>query len=108
YFFAVRDTPKGKVFVPSKKGGAMEVSSWKDLILLILWTLPLGGALAVLAWRLEGMGFISQTVLYATYTVIGVVMLYQVYKILHVNVPILRKGVPEDDRYEFKNVAALN
>ncbi|MFA9559724.1 NarK family nitrate/nitrite MFS transporter [Evansella sp. AB-rgal1] len=108
YFFSVKDTPEGKAFVVPKKSGAMEVSTWKDMISLILWTLPLGGALGVLAWRLEGMGFISSTVLYITYAVIGTVMVYQVYKILEVNVPILRKGVPKDDQYNFKNVAALN
>ncbi|SDZ67917.1 MFS transporter, NNP family, nitrate/nitrite transporter [Evansella caseinilytica] len=108
YFFSVKDTPEGKQFIAPKKNGAMEVSSWKDMIQLILWTLPLGGALGVLAWRLEGMGFISTTVLYSAYLVIALVMAYQIYKILQVNVPLLRKGVPEDDRYRFKNVAALN
>ncbi|UTR13279.1 NarK family nitrate/nitrite MFS transporter [Salipaludibacillus sp. LMS25] len=108
YYLFARDTPEGKAFIKPKKSGAMEVSSWKDLVLLIIWTLPLGGALAVLAWRLAGMGFISTTVLHATYTVIGLTMIYQIYKILHVNIPILRRGVPEDDKYEFKNVAALN
>lgn len=108
YFLAVRDTPKGKTFIKSKKAGAMEVSTWKDMVWLIVWTIPLGGALAVLAWRVAGMGFISHTILYLTYTVIGVTMIYQIYKILQVNVPILKKGVPEDDKYNFKNVAALN
>ncbi|MDG5786195.1 NarK family nitrate/nitrite MFS transporter [Evansella sp. AB-P1] len=108
YFLCVKDTPEGKSFVVPKKTGAMEVSSWKDMIWLILWTIPLGGALAVLAWRLEGMGFLSTNVLYMTYTVIGIVMIYQIYKILQVNIPILRKGVPKDDQYNFKNVAALN
>ncbi|MDQ0256192.1 NNP family nitrate/nitrite transporter-like MFS transporter [Evansella vedderi] len=108
YYFAVRDTPKGKEFVVPKRSGAMEVSSWKDLIQLIIWTLPLGGALGVLAWRLEGMGFISSITLYLIYFSIAIVMVYQIYKILQVNVPILRKGVPKDDQYKFKNVAALN
>ncbi|SES38906.1 MFS transporter, NNP family, nitrate/nitrite transporter [Salipaludibacillus aurantiacus] len=108
YFIAVRDTPEGKAYIKPKKSGAMEVSSWKDLILLIIWTVPLGGALAVLAWRLAGLGFISHTVLHVTYVVIGLTIIYQIYKILQVNIPILKRGVPEDDKYEFKNVAALN
>jgi NNP family nitrate/nitrite transporter-like MFS transporter len=36
------------------------------------------------------------------------VVLYQVWQVLRVNLPILRKGVPEDDRYPFSSVAALN
>jgi MFS transporter, NNP family, nitrate/nitrite transporter len=37
-----------------------------------------------------------------------VVIVYQVVQVLRVNIPILKKGVPEDDRYPFKSVAALN
>lgn len=108
YFFAVKDTPDGKEYIRPKKSGAMEVSTWGDMIRLILWTIPLGGALAVLAWRLEGLGFISTSVLYSIYTVITVAFAFQVYKILQINVPILKKGVPKDDQYNFKNVVALN
>lgn len=108
YFFAVKDTPDGKEYIRPKRNGAMEVSSWGDMVQLILWTIPLGGALAILAWRLNGLGFITSTVLNVTYGVIIVTFIYQVYKIIEINVPILKKGVPKDDRYKFKNVAALN
>lgn len=108
YFFVVKDTPEGKVYQKPKKVGAMEVSSWGDMIQLILWTFPLAGALGVLAWRLKNLGFINETALNVTYFVLAVVFIYQVYKILQVNVPILKKGVPEDDRYKFRNVGVLN
>jgi MFS transporter, NNP family, nitrate/nitrite transporter len=36
------------------------------------------------------------------------VVIYQIVQALRVNIPILKKGVPEDDRYPFKSVAALN
>ncbi|WP_019412896.1 hypothetical protein [Paenisporosarcina sp. TG20] len=48
------------------------------------------------------MGFISEITLQIIWAVIGVVFIYQVTKILQVNIPILKKGVPEDDRYMFK------
>ncbi|MBP3952462.1 NarK family nitrate/nitrite MFS transporter [Bacillus suaedae] len=108
YYFSVRDTPDGKVMLKPKRTGAMEVSSWGDMVQLILWTIPLGGALAISAWRIEGLGFISETILYTIWTVIAVVFVYQVFKILQVNIPILKEGVPEDDKYKFKNVGALN
>ncbi|OIJ21331.1 MFS transporter [Anaerobacillus alkalidiazotrophicus] len=108
YYFSVKDTPEGKEYIRPKRNGAMEVSSWGDMVQLILWTIPLGGALAILAWRLEGLGFITSTALHVSYGVILLTFVYQVYKILQVNVPILKKGVPKDDRYKFKNVAALN
>lgn len=108
YFFSVKDTPEGKIYQKPKKSSAMEVSSWGDLIQLILWTLPLYGALAVLSWRLLNMGFLSEKALYAIFVILVLVYIYQVIKILQVNVPILRKGVPEDDKYKFKNVGVLN
>ncbi|MCQ6275239.1 NarK/NasA family nitrate transporter [Bacillus sp. V3B] len=108
YYICVRDTPKGKILIKPKKAAALEVSSWGDLVQLILWTIPLGGALVISSWRLEGMGFISNEVLYMIWGVIGLIVIYQIYNILKVNVPQLKKGIPEDDRYKFKNVVALN
>lgn len=74
----------------------------------MIWTLPLGGAVAISAWRLEGLGFISKPILYVVYTVILIVLFYQLYTILKINIPILKKGVPKEDRYKFRNVVALN
>lgn len=108
YWFAVKDTPKGKVYVKPRKTAAMEVSSYGDMVQLILWTIPLVGALALLGWRLNSMDFLSNTALYIVYIVLGITLIYQIVQILRVNLPILRQGVPEDDRYKFKNVAALN
>lgn len=108
YFFSVKDTPAGKTYIRPKRSAAMEVSSWKDLIQLVLWTFPLAGVLGLLSWRIHNLDFISESTLYTLYAVLGVVFIYQVIRILQVNIPILKKGVPEDDRYNFKNVAALN
>jgi len=108
YYFAVQNTPDGKSLLKPKRSGAMEVSSWGDMIHLIIWTIPLGGALAVSAWRLEGLGFLTKGVLFSIWVIIGIVFIYQVIQILKVNVPILKAGVPKDDRYKFKNVIALN
>ena len=108
FFFTVTDTPEGKVYQSPRKIAALEVSSWGDMILLILWTIPLFAALGVVAWRLLHLDFIN---LSAYYVIIGLLVLnflYQLIQTLRVNVPILRKGVPEDDRYSFQTVAALN
>ncbi|AOM82180.1 MFS transporter [Salisediminibacterium beveridgei] len=108
YWRVARDTPAGKTFVRAKKAGAMEVSSYRDLVWLILWTLPLNGALLILAWRLMTMDFLTSNAfqLIAVFLVLATV--YQVIQILRVNLPMLRKGIPKDDRYRFKNVIALN
>ncbi|MBT2690353.1 NarK/NasA family nitrate transporter [Bacillus sp. ISL-47] len=108
YYWAVKDTPEGKSLVKPKRSGAMEVSTWGDMFRLIVWSIPLSGALAVSAWRIENLGFMSESALYIVWSLIGLVFLIQVYKILEVNIPILKAGVPEEDQYKFKNVAALN
>ncbi|MDF2040002.1 NarK family nitrate/nitrite MFS transporter [Cytobacillus oceanisediminis] len=108
YYWAVKDTPEGKSLVKPKKSGAMEVSTWGDMFRLILWSIPLGGALAISAWRIENLGFIAESTLYIVLSLIGIAFIIQLYKILEVNIPILKAGVPDEDQYNFKNVAALN
>jgi MFS transporter, NNP family, nitrate/nitrite transporter len=108
YWFAITDGPDAKAHRKPRKAAAMEVSSWRDMIMLILWTIPLVGCLAILVWRIEGMGYLSSTGALICYLVIAAVVIYQIVQILRVNVPILKKGVPEDDKYSFTSVAALN
>nr|WP_090889039.1 MFS transporter [Evansella caseinilytica] len=108
YWFTVSDTPEGKPYTRPRKTAAMEVSSFGDMVQLIIWTVPLAGALALLSWRLKNLAFLSAEAMYMVFAVLFVVLTYQIIQILRVNLPILRKGVPEDDKYKFKNVAALN
>lgn len=108
YWFAITDGPDARAHRKPRKALAMEVSSWRDMIMLILWTIPLVGCLAILVWRIEGMGYLSSTGALICYVVIAAVVIYQIVQILRVNIPILKKGVPEDDKYSFSSVAALN
>ncbi|QDI91720.1 NarK/NasA family nitrate transporter [Salicibibacter halophilus] len=108
YYKKVRDTPEGRPLIKPKKAAAMEVSSWKDMAQLIIWTIPIGGAVALSFWRIEEMGFISMQLLYIIWGIVALAFFFQVYQILKVNVPILKKGVPKEDTYRFKNVGALN
>ena len=108
YWFAITDGPVGTVHRKPRKAAAMEVSNWGDMIKLILWTIPLVGVLGILVWRIENMGYLSTTGAMISYAVIVAIVGYQVIQILRVNVPILKRGVPEDDKYPFNSVAALN
>lgn len=118
YYFVVRDTPKGIAFVGAKKMQPMEVSSHKDLVQYLLWSFPLVGALGLLAWRLHmvelpgddngGGAFLPIEYLYLIFAVLGIVYVLHVAKTLQVNLPILRRGVPESEKYPFSSVAALN
>ncbi len=108
YFIVARDTPKGKAFVGAKKTQPMEVTSWSDLVLLILWSFPLIGTLGVLCWKLNKLSFIPDKFIMFFYVGLFLVLVAHIVKILQVNVPILRKGVPEEERYPFLTVTALN
>ncbi|MDM7951462.1 MFS transporter [Hydrogenophaga sp.] len=108
YWFAITDGPTADTHKKPRKSSALEVSSYGDLILLLLFTVPLVGILSVLVWRVERTGFIDPLTAWICYGSIGVVIAYQLVQVLRVNLPILKRGVPEDDRYPFKSVAALN
>lgn len=108
YWFAMTDGPSPDTQRKPRKAMALEVSSWRDLYLLIIFTIPLFGILSILVWRVHAMGFLNNMTAAFVYAAIVVVIIYQIVQILRVNIPLLRKGVPEDDRYPFKSVAALN
>lgn len=108
YWFAITDGPTKDTHKKPRKAAALEVSSYRDLILLLLFTLPMIGILAILVWRVQNTGFIDDITAWICYGSIGFVIVYQLVQVLRVNLPILKKGVPKDDRYPFKSVAALN
>jgi len=108
YWFAITDGPDARAHRKPRKTAAMEVSTWGDMVKLILWTIPMVGCLAILVWRVQDMGYLTTVGATICYFVIAAVVIYQIVQILRVNVPILKKGVPEDDKYPFASVAALN
>lgn len=113
YYFLVEDMPEGKKFVGTKKTEPMTVSSYGDLFQYVVWSIPLAGAMTVLAWRLSsvkvsGTTIFDENVLYIIYAVLGVFLIGHIVKILQVNLPILKAGVPEKDKYHWGSVAALN
>lgn len=108
YWFAITDGPTVDTHKKPRKAAALEVSSYGDLVLLLLFTFPLVGILGILVWRVQNTGFIDPLTATICYFAIGVVIIYQLVQALRVNLPLLKKGVPKDDRYPFKSVAALN
>jgi MFS transporter, NNP family, nitrate/nitrite transporter len=108
YWFAITDGPTADTHKKPRKAAALEVSSYRDLVLLLLFTVPMIGILAILVWRIQSTGYIDAMTAAFCYFAIGVVIIYQLVQVLRVNLPILKKGVPADDRYPFKSVAALN
>ena len=116
FYFSVKDTPEGKTFAGTKKTQPLIATSESDLVQLILWSFPLVGALGLLAWRLSTVAvgnessekFLSENVLYGIWIILFIVFIVHITKTLKINIPLLKKGIPEEDKYSFNSVAALN
>ena len=113
YYFLVTDVPEGEVLHKADRTEPMMVSSYGDLVQYIVWSLPLIGALGVLAWRVGGVKIDGDPVvpagfLWAVYGILAVAYAWHVVKVLQVNLPYLKAGVPEEEKYHWGSVAALN
>jgi NNP family nitrate/nitrite transporter-like MFS transporter len=109
YFFSVEDTPPGRVYQRPERHGGMEVTSKRDFWLLLLMNLPLAGVLALLAWRLNSVGFLNQGQLLLVWLVLLGLYAFQAYKAYDANRDLMtgKKRYPTDDRYNFNQVALL-
>ncbi|MCP4808470.1 MAG: NarK family nitrate/nitrite MFS transporter [Proteobacteria bacterium] len=107
YWAAVTDTPEGQTYERPRRHGALEVSSWASLGGLMVMQLPLAGALALLVWKLGAIGYLEGTGQTAAYGVIAALLLLQLRRSWTVNAPQIRAGIPEDERYAFRQVAIL-
>ncbi len=110
YYRVARNTPKGSTYFKPKKSGGLEVTSQRDLYFYLLMNIPMYLALGVLSWKLSpaGVDLVSNDVMVAIWIVLAVLFAYQWHKIWHVNHEHLAQGVPEQDKYKFKQVAILN
>jgi len=110
YYFSVTNTPKGATYFKPQKVGGMTISTKSDLMLYLIMSMPIYGALALLAWKLSpsGMSWISESLAISIYVAVSAIYLYQAYKIVQVNKDIFSKDVPEMFRYKFKQVAIMD
>ena len=114
YYFLVKDNPEGVKPKLAKKTEPMTVTSYGDLAQYLVWSFPLVGAMGVLAWRVSKVKIggeehlISSTTLYVIYAVLALIFIGHVVKVLQVNLPKLKKGYAEKDKYSWSSVAALN
>ncbi len=113
YYFLVRDVPDGRRLVRTEKAEPMRCTSYGDLAQYLLVSMPLVGSLGVLAWRIssvevDGRRILGDRTLYLIYGVLALVYVAHVVKTLRINLPYLRAGVPDAERYHFGSVTALN
>lgn len=110
YFFSVSDTPKGSTYFKPKKSGAMEVTSLGDMVFYIIMTLPLYATLSLLVWKLTtgATALLSSQIAIPLHIGIWLFYVYNVYKIIQINLPHLKQPMEEIHRYKFKQVAILD
>ncbi|WP_024462078.1 MFS transporter [Marinimicrobium sp. LS-A18] len=110
FYWRARNTPKGSTYFKPKKSGGLEVSSKRDFWFYIAMNVPMYAILAVLAWRLgpSNISLLTQSSVYLMYLVLLCLFIFQFSQIYRVNKDMLKHGVPEHDKYEFKQVAVLS
>jgi len=113
YYFMVKDHSADRPIEKTKKTEPMMVTSYVDLVQYIVWSFPLVGAMGVLAWRIggikvDGIPLISSDILTMVYGVLALIYIAHVVKTLQINLPYLKAGVPEEEKYHWSSVAALN
>lgn len=114
YFFAVNDHPEGAE-VKEKKGKLlpMPITSMKDLVQYWFWQFPLFGAIGLVVFNLhkqqvDGHAMLSWTTVYIIWGALFLVYLIDVMKVTKHNLPIIKAGIPEKDKYSFGSIGALN
>lgn len=110
FYVKARNTPKGSTYFKPKRTGGLEVTSKGDLYFYLLMNIPMYIALAVLAWKLSpvNLGLLSELTTNVLYVVLLVLFAFQTSQIWKVNKDHLKEGVPEIDKYSFKQVAILD
>ncbi len=108
YYFSVSDTPAGSTYFRPNKSGGLEVSSKKDYFFYLIMNIPMFLAMAVLTWKVTGLGLISEHAAYVAYAILFAIYCLQASQIHKVNREIFIKPVPEIHRYKFKQVAILS
>jgi NNP family nitrate/nitrite transporter-like MFS transporter len=110
YYFKARNTPKGSTYFKPKKSGGLEVTSKGDYYFYLLTNIPMYLALGVLAWKLSpaGVELFSSNVMYILWAALIILFAFQTSQINKVNKEHLEQGVPELEKYKFKQVAILS
>lgn len=108
YYASVTDTPPGKTYHKPKRAGAMEVTSMASLYGLIFMQVPMILALGLLVWKLHNFEFLPTQGAHIGYGVLVSILIFQAYKAWTINVPNIREGYEENDKWEFRQVAILD
>lgn len=110
YYRIARNTPKGSTYFKPRRSGGLEVSSKRDLYLYLAMNIPMYLALATLAYKLSpaGVELLSWDAIYGLWALLVGLFTIQTRQIWQVNREHLQQGVPELEKYKFRQVAILD
>lgn len=110
FYLKARNTPKGSTYFKPKRSGGLEVTSRGDFYFYLAMNIPMYVALAVLTWKLSpaNLGLLSDSTASMLYVALFILMVIQFSRIYSINAEHLKAGVPEMQRYRFKQVAILD
>ena len=108
YYKNVSDTPVGSTYFKPNKSGGLELTSKRDFYFCLLMNIPMFAALAVLTWKVTGLGLLGDTAAYIIYAVLIGLYLFQASQLFKVNKELFEKPVDEVLQYNFKQVAILS
>ena len=109
FYKNVQDTPPGKVYQRPERDGGMEVTSRKSFFALALTNIPILGALALIAWRLQLVKFLTPTATYVIWVSLVALFALQTYQAFKVNREVVlgEKVYLPQDRYQIGQVFLL-
>ncbi|WP_196138584.1 NarK family nitrate/nitrite MFS transporter [Aliikangiella sp. G2MR2-5] len=110
FYTAARNTPKGSTYFKPKKTGGLEVTTKGDFYFYLLMNVPMYAALGVLAWKLSpaGVGLLTEQTMQIMWIALIALFAFQTNAIYKVNKENLTHGVPDLEKYKFKQVAILD
>jgi NNP family nitrate/nitrite transporter-like MFS transporter len=107
FWFAVDDAPAIAKAPGAKKAGALVVPDRRAVWGLLAMQLPVGAALALVAWRIQAVGVLDSTGFGVALACIGAYLVWQATLVLRANAPALAGEAPQQ-RYPFRSVVLLS
>lgn len=110
YFRQAEDAPEAKIPSRTNSDFQLEVTQKKDLFLLIILNLIIYLTLAAIVWKLSGnpVPFFPPTVSLFCYVILGSLLAIQFGRIVKFNLPRLAEPIPNERRYEFRQIFILS
>ncbi len=110
YFRFCSDIPERSLDFQIGIHGAIEVQSKKDLILQSIFLLPIYAALMLFVWKLSGHPFtlISSSLSWILIAGLSGIFVYNLVQCWKLNLPRIKKPVPEEKKYSFSQIAILS